>query len=160
MRKLLVALAALVLGCSGLPREGAPSEAKEPAADRIFLGDILTIDASDTVARAVAVKDGRVLLVGDEKSVLQHRGRQTEVVDLGAGALLPGFVDPHSHLAGARGADHGVGERVAAAGRRGREHPGAARGARGARQEGRGDARRAGSSGTATTRRGSPNGAS
>ena len=99
MRKLLAALALLLaLGCSGLPREGAPSEVKEPAADRIFLGDILTIDASGTVARAVAVKDGRVLLVGDEKSVLQHRGRETEVVDLGAGALLPGFIDPHSHL--------------------------------------------------------------
>ena len=100
MRKLLAALVALALGlgCSGLAREGAPSETKEPAADRIFLGDILTIDARGTVARAVAVKDGHVLVVGDEKSVLQHRGRQTEVVDLGAGALLPGFIDPHSHL--------------------------------------------------------------
>src|SRR5688572_17065377 len=98
MRKLLTALTAFALGCSGLAREGAPSETREPAADRIFLGDILTIDASGTVARAVAVKDGRVLVVGDEKTVLQHRGRQTEVVDLGGGALLPGFIDPHSHL--------------------------------------------------------------
>jgi predicted amidohydrolase YtcJ len=98
MRKLLIALAAFALGCSGLAREGAPPATREPAADRIFLGDILTIDANNTVARAVAVKDGRVLVVGDEKTVLQHRGRQTEVVDLGAGALLPGFIDPHSHL--------------------------------------------------------------
>ncbi len=93
--------AALALACSGmgpLVREGAPREAKEPAADRIFLGDILTIDATGTIARAVAVKNGRILIVGDEKSVLQHRGRDTEVVDLGAGALLPGFIDPHSHL--------------------------------------------------------------
>src|SRR5262245_44360601 len=98
MRKLLAALAAFALGCSGLAREGAPPETKEPAADRIFLGDILTVNANNAVARAVAVKDGHVLVVGDENSVLQHRGRQTEVVDLGAGALLPGFVDPHSHL--------------------------------------------------------------
>jgi len=93
-----LALTALALGCSSLPREGAPPEAKEPAADRIFLGDILTIDANGTVARAVAVKGGRVLLVGDEAEVLLHRGRQTEVVDLAGGALLPGFIDPHSHL--------------------------------------------------------------
>jgi len=97
---MLAALAALVLGCSSLPREGAPPETREPAADRIFLGDVLTIDANGAVARAVAVKDGHVLVVGDEQSVLQHRGRQTEVVDLGAGALLPGFIDPHSHLLG------------------------------------------------------------
>src|SRR5258706_5011475 len=96
----LAASVALALGCSGLQGEGAPPAAREPAADRIFLGDILTIDANNTVARAVAVKDGRILLVGDEKTVLQHRGRQTEVEDLGAGALLPGFIDPHSHLVG------------------------------------------------------------
>jgi predicted amidohydrolase YtcJ len=98
MRRLLAALAALALGCSGIMREGAPAEAEGPPADRIFLGDILTVDAKNSVARAVAVKDGRVLLVGDERSVLLHRGRKTEVVDLGAGALLPGFIDPHSHL--------------------------------------------------------------
>jgi hypothetical protein len=98
MYRLFAALAALALGCTGPVREGAPPEAAEPAADRIFLGDVLTIDANGTVARAVAVKDGRVLLVGDEKAVLKHRGRETEVVDLAGGALLPGFIDAHSHL--------------------------------------------------------------
>src|SRR5262245_29458609 len=88
----------LALGCTGPVREGAPREAAGPPADRIFLGDILTIDAHNTVARAVAVKDGRILLVGDEKQVLLHRGRETEVVDLAGGVLLPGFIDPHSHL--------------------------------------------------------------
>jgi predicted amidohydrolase YtcJ len=32
--------------------------------------------------------------------VLAHRGRETEVVDLAGTALLPGFIDPHSHLVG------------------------------------------------------------
>jgi hypothetical protein len=91
-------LSALALGCTGLQREGAPPAAAKPAADRIFLGAIVTVDAPGTVARAVAVKDGRILLVGDEASVLKHRGRETEVVDLGTGALLPGFIDSHSHL--------------------------------------------------------------
>ncbi len=91
-------MAAIALGCTGLEREGAPPAAAEPAADRIFLGAIVTVDAPGTVAQAVAVVDGRILLVGDEASVLKHRGRQTEVVDLGDGALLPGFIDPHSHL--------------------------------------------------------------
>jgi predicted amidohydrolase YtcJ len=88
------------LACSGPLREGAPREAAEPPADRIYLGEILTIDAHDTVARGVAIKDGHVLMVGDEKEVLRHRGRQTEVVDLAGGALLPGFIDAHSHLMG------------------------------------------------------------
>jgi hypothetical protein len=90
----------LALGCTGVQREGAPPEAKEPPADRIYLGAILTFDARNTVAEAIAVKDGHILLVGAEETVLQHRGRDTEVVDLADGALLPGFIDAHSHLMG------------------------------------------------------------
>jgi predicted amidohydrolase YtcJ len=98
MHRPLVLFAAFALACTGPLREGAPRETAEPPADRIFLGDVLTIDANNTVARAVAVKDGRVLIVGDEATVLRHRGRKTEVEDLAGGALLPGFIDPHSHL--------------------------------------------------------------
>ncbi len=91
---------ALALGCAGLQKEGAPPAAKEPEAERIYLGEIVTLDAAGTIAGAVAVKDGRILLVGDETTVLAHRGRQTEVVDLAGAALLPGFIDAHSHLMG------------------------------------------------------------
>ena len=103
IRAAFAAAVLLALGCTGVQREGAPREAKEPPADRIYLGDVLTFDANDTVAEALAVKDGRILIVGAEDAVLQHRGRDTEVVDLGGGALLPGFIDAHSHLVG-----HGV----------------------------------------------------
>jgi predicted amidohydrolase YtcJ len=103
-----VALAALALGCaspnalSEIPEE-APPAAKEPAADTIYLGTIVTVDGDGRLAEAVAVKDGRILLVGDEGDVLAHRGRETAVVDLAGSALLPGFIDPHSHIA-----SHGV----------------------------------------------------
>ena len=110
----------LALGCTGVQREGAPPEAKEPPADRIYLGDILTFDASNTVAEALAVKDGHILLVGAEQTVLQHRGRDTEVVDLGGGALLPGLHRSRTATRRPRRADHGLGQRGAAAGRQGR----------------------------------------
>jgi predicted amidohydrolase YtcJ len=32
--------------------------------------------------------------------VFEHRGRNTELVDLEGRALLPGFVDAHGHVAG------------------------------------------------------------
>ena len=153
-------LRSLALACTGPVREGAPPEAEEPAADRIFLGDVLTIDANGTVARAVAVKDGRVLLVGDEKTVLaapRPRDRGGRPRRRRAAAGLHRSAQPPD---GARRADHGLGERVAPAGRRRREHPAPARGARGAREEDRHAHGAAGSSGTATTRKGSPRGAS
>ncbi len=95
----------LALGCATPPEipEEAPPAAKEPAADTIYVGTIVTVDPEGRLAEAVAVKDGKILLVGDEGDVLAHRGRDTDVVDLAGTALLPGFIDPHSHIA-----SHGV----------------------------------------------------
>lgn len=47
---------------------------------------------------AVAVKDGRIAKVGPEEEILTHQTAQTEIVDLSGKLLLPGFVDPHTHL--------------------------------------------------------------
>lgn len=57
-----------------------------------FGGSILTME-SPTPAEAILVEGDRILAVGDE-SVLRHMaGRQAAEIDLGGGALLPGFVD-------------------------------------------------------------------
>jgi len=93
------ALALGALACAGTTLdEDVPPAAADPPADRIYLGAIVTVDGEGRIAEAVAVKDGRVLLVGDEGDVLAHRGRETVVVDLAGSALLPGFIDAHSHL--------------------------------------------------------------
>jgi predicted amidohydrolase YtcJ len=54
---------------------------------------------SHSYAEALAVKDGGVLAVGDAKSILKLRGRQTSVIDLKGQFVLPGFNDAHLHLA-------------------------------------------------------------
>jgi predicted amidohydrolase YtcJ len=71
----------------------------EEAADTIYMGGpILTIDDRQPTAEAVAVRDGRILAVGDEDSVLAHRGRSTEMFDLAGRTMTPGFVDSHGHV--------------------------------------------------------------
>ncbi|MCU0976180.1 MAG: amidohydrolase [Steroidobacteraceae bacterium] len=83
---------ALVTAVAALPAYGA-------TADRIWTGGtILTMNDAAMRAEAVAVKDGRILAVGSEESVMAHRGKATEVIDLGGRALLPGFVDSHGHV--------------------------------------------------------------
>ncbi|MGD9050077.1 MAG: amidohydrolase family protein, partial [Anaerolineae bacterium] len=68
-------------------------------ADRIlFNGTIVTVDSANTVAEAVAVKDGKIAAVGPEDEVMQWRGAATELTDLEGKTALPGFVEPHSHL--------------------------------------------------------------
>ena len=50
------------------------------------------------MAVALAVRDGRILAVGETQAVFAHRGPDTEMVDLRGRAILPGFVDAHGHL--------------------------------------------------------------
>jgi len=68
-------------------------------ADKIlFNGKIITVDSSNTIAEAVAVKDGKILAVGSSKTILKLKGSQTEVIDLAGKTLVPGLVDGHSHF--------------------------------------------------------------
>ncbi|MCV7224988.1 amidohydrolase [Mycolicibacterium komossense] len=57
---------------------------------------VITMDPDIPRAQAVAVSDGRIVAVG---SVADCTARLpgAEVVDTGAAALLPGFVEPHGH---------------------------------------------------------------
>jgi predicted amidohydrolase YtcJ len=68
------------------------------SADLIFVnGAVYTLDAARRWARAVAVKDGRIVLVGWDDAVGDLRDEETEVVDLRGRMLLPGFQDAHVH---------------------------------------------------------------
>jgi hypothetical protein len=53
-------------------------------------------------ADALAVRDGRVAAIGDARALRASGGRRTRVIPIGAGLLLPAFVDAHVHpVAGA-----------------------------------------------------------
>ena len=61
-------------------------------------GVILTMDANQTVAQAIAIKDDQILAVGTDEEILQHQGPHTSLVNLAGHTLMPGFIDAHSHL--------------------------------------------------------------
>ena len=62
----------------------------------ITAGTIITMDPARTRAEAVAVSDGRIVAVGTAADC-QQALPGARVHDTGAAALLPGFVEPHSH---------------------------------------------------------------
>ncbi len=77
----------------------AAPEASTPFADTIYAGGpVLSMDAQGSVVEAVAVRAGRILETGPRERIERLRGSRTRVVDLAGQALLPGFIDPHSHL--------------------------------------------------------------
>jgi predicted amidohydrolase YtcJ len=68
-------------------------------ADLIFHnGQILTMEGADWSAQAIAIRDQRILAVGSDAEISALQGPGTQVIDLDGRALLPGFVDAHSHL--------------------------------------------------------------
>lgn len=86
----------LLAGCAGT-RSGVD----ELPADSIYLGGpILTMNDDQRSAEAVAVRGGRIAAVGTRVQVLRLQGQNTRVIDLHGKTLLPGFVDPHSHVGG------------------------------------------------------------
>ena len=61
-------------------------------------GRVLTMDGDAPRAEAVAVRDGRIVAVGDGATVAALRGPDTRGVDAAGGTVLPGFIEAHMHL--------------------------------------------------------------
>ena len=67
-------------------------------ADTIFHnGTVLTVDAKDSRAKALAVLDGHILAVGQNFAVFPFQAPTTRMVDLRGKTIMPGFVEPHAH---------------------------------------------------------------
>ena len=76
-----------------------PTAPPEQAADLVLLnGKIITVDSADTIAQAVAVKDGLIQAVGTNDEVTGLVGEGTQVVDLGGKPVTPGLIDAHNHF--------------------------------------------------------------
>jgi predicted amidohydrolase YtcJ len=61
---------------------------------------IYTLDNAGRVAEALAIKNGRIMAVGDITSVRALAGPATRQLDLAGLTVLPGFYDSHNHMRG------------------------------------------------------------
>jgi predicted amidohydrolase YtcJ len=71
-------------------------------------GKILTMDASSSIAEAIAVRDGKILAVGSSASIKALIGAQTRVLDVAGKTVVPGLIDTHAHFKAAGMADYVV----------------------------------------------------
>jgi predicted amidohydrolase YtcJ len=79
------------------------------SADLILVnGRVLTMDAGNTVAQAVAIADGKILAVGTNQEIEALAGSRTEGIDLQGRTTLPGLADIHVHLASDAGKSSAV----------------------------------------------------
>ncbi len=71
-------------------------------ADTIFYGGpIVTVNAQNEEAQALAVQNGKIVAVGTKDAVTKEwQADNTQVIDLKGQTLMPGFVEPHVHIIG------------------------------------------------------------
>jgi len=75
---------------------------QQPSADAIFFGgDILTIAGEHPeYVEALVVSGEDISFIGEKETALSYADKTTELIDLNGQVLIPGFVDPHSHVYG------------------------------------------------------------
>lgn len=60
---------------------------------------VYTVDSSFTVAEAMAIKDGKIVAVGNNVDILKNYSAK-ENIDAQGKAVYPGFIDAHAHFVG------------------------------------------------------------
>lgn len=61
-------------------------------------GSVVTMTGPEAVAEALLARDGKIEAVGSLAALEAQTEPDARRVDLRGGALLPGFIDPHSHI--------------------------------------------------------------
>ncbi len=69
-------------------------------ADLIFInGSVITVNENNEICSGLAVKENKIIFVGDDEKALELKGENTKVIDLKGRSLIPGFVESHVHMA-------------------------------------------------------------
>jgi predicted amidohydrolase YtcJ len=63
-------------------------------------GKIVTLNAAQPVAQAIAVRGDKVAAIGSNADAAKWIGAQTKVIDLHGQLAIPGFIEGHGHFTG------------------------------------------------------------
>jgi predicted amidohydrolase YtcJ len=95
LRRVRCSLAGLLLGMGGIAAAAAPPQLI------LFHGRILTVDSHDSIAQALAIRDGKIIAIGSDRDILHLAGAATQRIDLHGRTATPGLIDSHAHIADA-----------------------------------------------------------
>ncbi len=98
-RVCFLGLAAAVLCCGNASPTSLGAQARPRADIVLYHGTVLTVDATDRVAQAVAIAGQRIVAVGSDAEVLRLVGPKTRRIDLMGRTVTPGLLDAHAHFA-------------------------------------------------------------
>jgi predicted amidohydrolase YtcJ len=96
---MLMLFPAIVVAAAWLLVRPLPEARAQTAADIVLTnGRILTVDPTDSIAQAVAIKGASIVAVGTDEDIRSHIGVTTRVIDLAGRTVTPGLIDTHVHF--------------------------------------------------------------
>jgi predicted amidohydrolase YtcJ len=104
-RIVVISFAALLAAAGPGAAPAAPGQASAaarraaPAQLVLIHGTILTVDAADSTAQALAIRDGKIAAIGTSDEILRLAGPATRRIDLNGRTATPGLIDSHAHIA-------------------------------------------------------------
>jgi len=84
--------------CGTIAAQESLSSSKTYADTVLLNGKIITVDARDSIAQAVAVKGDKIIKVGTNESIRSLIGPNTRTLDLKGKTATPGLIDSHIHV--------------------------------------------------------------
>jgi predicted amidohydrolase YtcJ len=79
-----------------------PPTGQQPPVDLVVVNaKVLTVDANDTQAEAVAIRGNTFAAVGTNAAIRKMAGPGTRVIDAGGRTVVPGLIESHVHATGA-----------------------------------------------------------
>src|SRR5262245_35315009 len=95
----IVSTTGLILVCLVFFSTHQRPEAQPAPADLVLNnGKVVTVDARDSVAQAIAIAGARIVAVGSNEEIRSRIGPSTKVVDLRGRTATPGLIDTHVHF--------------------------------------------------------------
>src|ERR1700733_9589902 len=74
--------------------------AQPEKADLILIhGQVLSVDAHDSIAQGIAVRRGVIIKIGSDAEVQALAAPNAQIVDLKGRTATPGLIDTHAHIA-------------------------------------------------------------
>jgi predicted amidohydrolase YtcJ len=93
------AAAALVVASTIVAVRGHAVQGPRPSADLVLRnGKIITVDANDSIAEAVAITGSRIVAVGTNDQIAALADGHTTTIDLRGRTATPGLIDSHVHF--------------------------------------------------------------
>jgi predicted amidohydrolase YtcJ len=96
MSKRALAIFLILIGALGA---SACNQQKVSPADTVLIhAKIYTVNSKEPWAEAMAIRDGKILAVGSDKTIAAYEGPSTKIIDAKEHMVLPGFVEAHVHM--------------------------------------------------------------